>query len=197
MTLLSMIECFCRSIYDISVTQIEEAAHIVTDTIRKNNSIFICGNGGSGSNANLFASSVIRLIKNNGLSVRVISLNANMSLITAVAESEGYDRVFSWQIENMASGSDMLIAISGSGNSPNILEAVASAKKLGMYTIGLTGMGGGRMASMVDIPIIVNSDNMEQIESVHTSIIHAIAIWAAESLNDMKKPYIKINNFIP
>jgi D-sedoheptulose 7-phosphate isomerase len=71
---------------------------------------------------------VIRLIKNNGLSVRVISLNANMSLITAVAESEGYDRVFSWQIENMASGSDMLIAISGSGNSPNILEAVASAR---------------------------------------------------------------------
>ncbi|HEX2927242.1 MAG TPA: SIS domain-containing protein [Ruminiclostridium sp.] len=180
MNLTSMIEQFNRSLCSLSDEDIENTARYVLNTMKANSSIFICGNGGSGANANLFAAAMAKI--SGGTSIRIISLNANMPVITYAAESLNYDKVFSLQIENLAGPSDMLIAISGSGNSPNILEAVSTAARLGMHTIGLTGMGGGKLSSMVDYPVIVKSDNMEQIETIHTVIIHAISIWIAENL---------------
>ncbi len=181
MTLSTMIEDFNKSLNDISNEQIKNSAQYILDALKKKCSVFICGNGGSGANANLFAATMSKIVTES-CHIRVISLNSNMAVITHVAESFNYSDVFSMQIANLAHGADMLIAISGSGNSQNILEAVATAKDLGMYTIGLTGMGGGKLSSMVDAPIVVNSDNMELIETIHTVILHAISIWVAEKV---------------
>lgn len=181
MTLSAMIEDFNKSLYALSDVQIENSAQYVLDALKKSCNVFICGNGGSGANANLFAATMSKIVMDN-CNIRVISLNSNMAIITHVAESLNYNNIFSMQIANLAHTSDLLIAISGSGNSPNILKAVATAKDLGMYTIGLTGMGGGKLSSMVDFPIVVNSDNMELIETIHTVILHAISIWVAEKL---------------
>ncbi len=181
MTLSTMIEDFNKSLHTISDVQIENSAKYVLDALKKKCSVFICGNGGSGSNANLFAAAMSKIVMDT-CHIRVISLNSNMAIITNVAESLNYNNVFSMQIANLAHDSDLLIAISGSGNSPNILEAVTTAKDLGMNTIGLTGMGGGKLSSMVDFPIVVNSDNMELIETIHTVILHAISIWVSEKV---------------
>lgn len=181
MTLSTMIEDFKKPLHAIEQVQIENSARYVLESLKKNCSVFICGNGGSGANANLFAASMSKIVMDS-CNIRVISLNSNMAIITHVAESMNYINIFSKQIANLAHDSDLLIAISGSGNSPNILEAVATAKALGMYTIGLTGMGGGKLSSMVDFPIAVNSDNMEIIETIHTVILHAISVWVAEKV---------------
>ncbi|WP_010250901.1 SIS domain-containing protein [Acetivibrio cellulolyticus] len=180
MTLAPMIDCFCKGIDDIPVQKVESAARLVLDTVNMNRRVFVCGNGGSGSNANLFAGVLSRIIKRNNSGACILSLNANMAIITSVAEGEGYNQVFRSQIENMAYPGDLLICISGSGNSPNVLEGASAAQNIGMKIIGLTGMGGGKLSKMADIPVVVESDNMEQIENIHTAIIYAITMWVAE-----------------
>lgn len=180
MTLEPMIDCFCKGINDIHVQKVESAARLVLDTVNMNSRVFVCGNGGSGSNANLFAGILSRIVKRNNSGACILSLNANMAVITSVAESEGYNQIFRSQIENLAYPGDLLICISGSGNSPNILEGALAAQSLGMKIIGLTGMGGGKLSKMTDIPVVVESDNMEQIENIHTAIIYAITMWVAE-----------------
>ncbi len=183
MTLSTIIEDFNQSLYGISEVQMEHFAKYVLKALKNKGKVFICGNGGSGANANLFAAAMSS-IAGNPCPMGVISLNSNMAVITQLAECFGYNKVFSQQIRNLAEACDLLIAISGSGNSPNILEAVSTAKGLGMDTIGLTGMGGGKLSSLVDFPIVVNSDSMELIETVHTVILHAISGWVAEMVAD-------------
>lgn len=186
MTLSSMIKFFCESLDTISVDLIEKVSYEIVSAINKNRFVFVCGNGGSGANANLFSTIISDNIKKNNLGSRILSLNSNMSTMTALAESAGYDKVFSFQLEKRARASDILVVISGSGNSRNIIEAVLTAKKLGMYTIGLTGMGGGRLSSVADLSIIVSSDIMEDIESIHTIIIHAISEYVVAELDCVK-----------
>ncbi len=181
MTLAPMIDCFCKGINAIPLQKIESAARLVLDTINGNRHVFICGNGGSGSNANLFAGILSRIAKRDNSGSSMFSLNSSMSTITSVAESEGYNKIFRSQIENMAHPQDLLICISGSGNSANIIEGVLAAQRLGMKVIGLTGMGGGKLSKMADLSVIVDSDNMEQIENIHTAIIYAITMWVAEN----------------
>ncbi len=181
MTLAPMIDCFCKGINAIPVQKVESAARLVLDTISGNRHVFVCGNGGSGSNANLFVDILSRTVKRSNSGSSMFSLNSSMSTITSIAENEGYNQIFRSQIENMAQPSDLLICISGSGNSPNVLEGALAARGLGMQVIGLTGMGGGKLATMADIPVIVASDNMEQIENIHTAIIYAITMWVAEN----------------
>jgi D-sedoheptulose 7-phosphate isomerase len=174
-----MKDSFCKTLSHIEASHIQRAAQLVLDALIEGRRVFVCGNGGSGANSNLFSSLISKSCgrnkKNSGF--QVISLNNNMGIITGTAQAEGYDKIFSRQIENTAAAGDMLVAISGSGNSPNILEAVASAGKMGVYTIGLTGMGGGKLALMSDLAVIVDSDSMEQIENVHTILIYAIVLW--------------------
>jgi len=187
MTLQSMIDSFGKSLGDVPIEPIEIAISLITETIEKKGCVFICGNGGSGANANLFATIMSKYLKAGKPGFHIVSLNSNMSVITYLAENDGYDKIFSAQIDSFARKSDLLITISCSGNSSNILEAIRASKKIGMKNIGLTGVGGGKLSSMVDLPIIVNSDNIEQIESVHTVIIYAISAGFAQSMNIQTK----------
>ncbi|GAE86725.1 D-sedoheptulose-7-phosphate isomerase [Acetivibrio straminisolvens] len=180
MTLEHMVDGFCEGMNNINVQNVESAARLVLDTMNKKKNIFICGNGGSGANANLFAGILSKTAKRNNYESCILSLNSSMAAITSVAESEGYKQIFRSQIENMTYPGDLLICISGSGNSPNILEAALAAHNLGIKVIGLTGMGGGKLSKMADIPVVVESDNMEQIENIHTAIIYAITLWVDE-----------------
>jgi D-sedoheptulose 7-phosphate isomerase len=170
---------------EASSAQLREVAQCIAETTRCNGCVFICGNGGSGATANVFATSLVQLPGQLGLSapgagVRAISLNGNMAIATGAAETGGYHTIFSAQLQALGRAGDLLIAISGSGNSPNVVEAVAVAKQIGITTVGLLGMGGGKLGTLVDLPVIVRSQNMEQIENVHTIMIHAIVRWLAE-----------------
>ncbi|MDP4181146.1 MAG: chorismate pyruvate-lyase family protein [Bacillota bacterium] len=181
MTLAYNVECYSKAILNAPIGEIEAAAKLILETINNGDCIAVCGNGGSGSNANLFSALFSKYVTNNNKGLSIKSLNSCTSLITYYAESESYDKVFSSQLQGMEGTSKLLILISGSGNSPNILEAVAAARKLGMKTVGLTGMNGGKLATLVDIPIIVKSNNMEEIENIHTAIIYGISLWVREN----------------
>ena len=145
-------------------------------------SIFTFGNGGSAALASHFACDLGKgiLPSHNGQKrFRVISLADNVPLMTAWANDHGYEHVFAKQLENLIGSGDLVFAISGSGNSSNVLRALEVARFHRARTIGLTGFEGGKMKSLCDVCVILPSDNMQIIEDFHLSVTHAISsvIW--------------------
>lgn len=138
--------------------------------------IFVFGNGGSSATASHMANDLVKNTRSSGKPrMRVICLSDNTPLFSALANDEGYENVFSEPLLSMADAGDIAIAISGSGNSPNVLKAVAAAKELGLTTIGLTGFAGGKLRDGVDVCLVVPCDSMEQIEDIHLVINHLLA----------------------
>ena len=139
--------------------------------------IFIFGNGGSAATASHmvcdFLKNTIRLDRKR---MKVIGLTDNMPTFSAYANDEGYDQVFCQPIESLGERGDLAIAISGSGNSPNVLHGVQTAHRLGLTTIGLTGFAGGKLVDLVDVCLVVPSNSMEQIEDLHMVIDHVLTI---------------------
>jgi len=135
--------------------------------------VFIMGNGGSAATASHMACD---LGKNTAAAdaarLRVMSLNDNMAHFSAYANDNGYDQVFAEQLSNYLNAGDVVIAISTSGNSPNVLRAIERARERGAITIGWSGYQGGRLAQIVDIPFVVPSNNIEQIEDIHLMLVH-------------------------
>jgi D-sedoheptulose 7-phosphate isomerase len=149
--------------------------------------IFIIGNGGSAATASHMMNDLCKgTLGHKGDAswkrFRVIALTDNVSLMTAWANDTNYDRVFSEPLKNLAQQGDLLVAISASGNSPNIVAAVEAAKQLGVQVIGLTGCGGGKLAKMADVLFIVPSDGYGPVEDVHMILDHIITGYLYEKL---------------
>lgn len=150
---------------------------------RNSSSIFIAGNGGSASTASHLANDL-----NKGAAVpgqprfRAIALTDNVPLITAWANDAAYDRIFVEQMANFLRPGDVFIAISGSGNSPNIITAVQWAREAGATTIGFTGGTGGRLLALADHCIVVPCTCMELIEDMHLVLSHAICMSLREEI---------------
>lgn len=137
--------------------------------------VYICGNGGSGSTASHMVCDFSKNTRMDGVKrLKSVGLTDNIPSMTAYANDEGYDRIFAEPIITFLTPGDVLIAISGSGNSPNVLRGVEAAKEIGATTIGLTGMGGGKLKDLVDICLIVPSDSMERTEDVHMIVDHLL-----------------------
>jgi D-sedoheptulose 7-phosphate isomerase len=113
---------------------------------------------------------------------RAISLSDNIPLMTAWGNDTSYDNIFSEQLENLVQAGDLVIGISGSGNSPNVLNALKLARKKKAKTIGLTGFQGGKMKELCDICLVVPSDNMQRIEDAHLIIEHALSLYLKEKI---------------
>ncbi|MCI4341871.1 MAG: SIS domain-containing protein [Thermoplasmata archaeon] len=140
--------------------------------------LFFLGNGGSASTASHFVVDIGKAtIRGDGRRFRCIGLVDNVETLTAWANDTSYARVFSEQVRNLASRGDVLFAITGSGNSPNVLAAVELARKMGLHTIGLTGLGGGKLKGLVDIPVVVPSQSMQHAEDVHLLICHLLTAY--------------------
>ncbi|MCJ7827617.1 SIS domain-containing protein [Patescibacteria group bacterium] len=160
--------------------KIEKAIGLIMKSYRLQRQIFIIGNGGSAATASHFACDLAKgtLSKRCHLGegrFRVISLTDNVSLMTALANDLSYEDVFVQQLKNLACKNDLLILITGSGNSPNVIKALHFAKKIGMETIGFLGFKtGGLAAQTVDLPIVVESDHYGRIEDVHLILEHLI-----------------------
>jgi D-sedoheptulose 7-phosphate isomerase len=151
----------------------------IVSTVRKaredGQRVFVFGNGGSAATASHMACDLGKNTRIPGRPrLRIICLNEGIPTMTAYANDEGYENVFSEPLLSLAEGGDVAIAISGSGNSPNVLRAVQIAKELELKTIGLTGFEGGKLKDMVDICLVVPSDSMEQIEDVHLIVNHIL-----------------------
>lgn len=139
--------------------------------------VFIMGNGGSAATASHFACDLGKNTVMAGVPrLRVQALNDNMAFFSACANDYGYDTVFAEQLTNFVRPEDVVLAISASGNSANVLKAVQVARACGAFTIGWSGYQGGKLAKMVDLPIVVPSDSIEQIEDIHLMMAHMVTV---------------------
>jgi D-sedoheptulose 7-phosphate isomerase len=140
--------------------------------------IFFFGNGGSASTASHFVVDIGKAtIRGDGKRFRCVALVDSVESLTAWGNDTEYARVFSEQLRGLAGPGDVAVGISGSGNSPNVLRALELAKTLGLRTIGLTGMGGGKMKELCEVPVVVPSNSMQHIEDVHLLICHLLTAY--------------------
>ena len=153
---------------------IVNAAKMIIDTYKAGGKVLLIGNGGSAADAQHIAAELVGRFKLERKGLPAIALTTDTSILTALANDYGYDTVFSRQLETLANDKDILIAITTSGTSPNILKAVEVARSKNITVIGLTGGDGGKLQDIADITIAVPSDNTPRIQEAHITIGHII-----------------------
>ncbi|MDE1820000.1 MAG: SIS domain-containing protein [Euryarchaeota archaeon] len=154
---------------------ISKVAERVVKARAEGRNIFFFGNGGSAATSSHMSQDLGKLTIVEGKPrFRTLSLTDPLPLILAWANDKSYSEIFAEQVKSHGRPGDIAIGISGSGNSPNVLRGLEEARKLGMTTIGLIGMGGGKMKPLCDIPIVVPSNNMQHIEDLHHILLHLL-----------------------
>jgi D-sedoheptulose 7-phosphate isomerase len=171
----SYLEDLDRLVGKLDARRIEEAVLVLRDVRDREGTIYACGNGGSASIASQMAVDIVK-----GASLRkakrfkMIALTDSIATITAYANDEGYDSVFVEPLANFARKGDALIAISGSGNSANVLRAVEHSNRVGVTTIGLTTAEGGKLKDLVKVPLLVPSRHMGRLEDCFFAVTHIL-----------------------
>ncbi|MFH0748508.1 MAG: D-sedoheptulose 7-phosphate isomerase [Candidatus Bathyarchaeota archaeon] len=163
-------------------TKIVEASELIIETYQNGGKLLIFGNGGSAADAQHMACELIGHFLRERQGLPAIALTTDSSILTALSNDFGFKNVFSRQIEALTNKNDVVIAISTSGKSQNILEAINVAKIRGVKTIGLTGESGGDLSNLVDILIKVPSLNTPRIQEAHITIIHIICYLVEQGL---------------
>ena len=152
---------------------------------KEDKQVFVFGNGGSASTASHFSCDLGKGAAIEGKRrFRIMSLNDNMAVFSAYANDNGYEHVFSEQLKNVLNPGDVVIGITASGNSPNILEAMEYARSVGAFTIGWIGFGGGKLKDLVDSHLTLSSRNYGIVEGAHVILHHAIAQHFMEVLKN-------------
>ncbi|MFI1599369.1 MULTISPECIES: SIS domain-containing protein [Streptomyces] len=147
------------------------------DSVRTSgNCLYAIGNGGSAATAAHLACDLAMTSGPQAAGLRTNALTGNTPLLTALANDVGYDRVFSEQLARLLTPGDVVVAISVSGNSPNILEGLKTARARGVPTVGLLGGSGGSAAALVDVPLLVDSEVYGVVETVHLGLVHSLAL---------------------
>ena len=155
----------------------------------KGSQVFILGNGGSASTASHFACDLAKNTRQEGLPhFRVIGLTDNMAMFSALANDEGYENVFSEQLTSLVRPGDIVIAISASGNSQNVINAVKAAQEYEATVIGFTGFDGGRLGQLANINVHVNSNIIEHVEDIHLMLEHLIV----KTIKDQGQPFVDV-----
>ncbi len=153
---------------------IKEAGELIVSTLKAGNKILLFGNGGSAGDAQHIAAELTGRYKTERQGLAAIALTTDTSAITAIGNDYGFDRIFDRQVEAIGKERDLLIGISTSGNSRNVLRALEFGKDNGMNTLGLSGKGGGDMKNLCDINIIIPSDDTARIQEMHITIGHIL-----------------------
>jgi D-sedoheptulose 7-phosphate isomerase len=164
-----------RLLDEIPFEAVDEAVSVLVEANRNGRTVFICGNGGSAATATHFVCDLAkRPIVSGAPRFRVIGLTDNLSLMTAISNDISYDAVFAEQLIPLVRTGDVVIGISGSGNSQNVLNAMQVANDAGATTIGFCGYDGGKLKDIVDVPVHIPSHVMAMVEDVHLILEHAI-----------------------
>ncbi len=150
------------------------AIKVIKDALNKGNKVLICGNGGSAADSQHIAAEIVGRFKKERKGLPAIALTTDTSIITAIGNDYGFERIFERQVEALGKEGDVLIAISTSGNSENVILAIKKAKELGVKVIALLGKDGGKIKEMADIVLIVPSYDTARIQECHQTIYHTI-----------------------
>ncbi|MBD3314103.1 SIS domain-containing protein [Candidatus Woesearchaeota archaeon] len=177
-----------QTIDNMSVEDTKKAVDIIYNAYKENRQIFIIGNGGSATTASHLAcdlnkGTIQRVYDSNERRFRVISMADNISILTAYANDLSYDDIFSQQLKNLVNKGDVVISITGSGNSKNIINGIKTAAELGAVNVAFLGFEGGEAKTLVDHQVLVPSDHYGRIEDLHMVLCHLISTY----ITDMKK----------
>jgi D-sedoheptulose 7-phosphate isomerase len=161
---------------------LEATARLAEQSLRSGGKILIFGNGGSAADAQHFAAELVGRFEMNRHALPALALTVNTSTLTAVANDYGFDQEFSRQVQGLGKAGDLAIAISTSGNSPNVVKAAQVARELGCKVVGLTGEGGGMLAEHCDALIAIPAKTVARIQEMHEICLHALAWWLERRL---------------
>lgn len=161
---------------------IEQAAQLCLQALREGHKIIFCGNGGSAAQSQHLAAELVGRYKLNRPALPALSLTVDTSNITAIANDYSYDQIFARQLEGVGRTGDVLIGLSTSGNSPNVVLAIKQAKKMGVRTIALVGTPGGEMQHMADLALTMPANTSAHIQELHIAVGHLICDLIESSL---------------
>ena len=159
---------------DLMVPAIEQASVLIVETLKAGNKVLLCGNGGSAADAQHIAAELTGRYKSERRGLPALALTTDTSALTAISNDYGYGRVFDRQVEALASKGDLLIGISTSGNSANIISAFTVAKEIGCQTLGMSGKKGGEMNAVCGLNLVVPSEDTPRIQEMHILIGHIL-----------------------
>lgn len=167
-----------REVFEASALELPDALERVRAALQScldaGGKILVCGNGGSAADAQHMASELVGRVRRDRKALPAIALTTDTSALTAIANDYGFDQVFARQITALGCPGDVVVAISTSGNSANVIQAVKAAREAGCVAVGLTGRGGGALAGDVDHLVAVPSDDVCRIQEIHGLSIHAV-----------------------
>ena len=174
-------EAIEKSLTSPQLEILEKIASLMADTLRSGHKLLLCGNGGSAADSQHIAAEFVGRFKQDRRSLPALALTTDTSVLTAIGNDYAYEQLFSRQVEGLGEKGDLLIGLSTSGNSKNVLEAVKAAKAKGIVTVGLTGARGGALKDLADFCFQAQSDETPHIQEVHITALHALS-EIAESL---------------
>ena len=157
------------------VSTMAEVSRIIVEALRQGNKILLCGNGGSAADAQHIAAEFVGRFAFDRPALPALALSVNSSCVTAIGNDYGFDIVFSRQIEALGKNGDVVIGISTSGNSANVLQAMSTSRRLGIRTVAFTGCAGGKLRSEVDFCLSAPSNETPRIQECHILIGHIIS----------------------
>ncbi len=172
-----------QNVLDAKLQEIEQSGQLICSALGEGHKVLLCGNGGSAADAQHIAAELVGRYEDHRRAWPAIALTTDTSALTAVSNDYGYERVFARQVEALAIADDVLIAISTSGKSPNVIRAVELARSMGCRTIALTGAEGEPLSSLCDIAVVVPSERTSRVQEAHITIGH---LWC-EMIEDIKR----------
>tara|TARA_B110000037_G_scaffold200280_1_gene240754 strand:- start:853 stop:1431 length:579 start_codon:yes stop_codon:yes gene_type:complete len=172
-----------NSINDLFVDQIYSCAEVILNTLINGGTVFWCGNGGSSSDCQHLAAELIGRYDKNRRPIRSVSLTSDTAVLTCIANDFGYDEIFSRQLEGLGKPGDTLIAISTSGKSQNVINAIIQAKKMKINTVGFLGKGGGEALSLCSNTIVIPSKTTARVQEMHILFGHILCDLIEEGLD--------------
>jgi D-sedoheptulose 7-phosphate isomerase len=163
-----------RDFFDVHTAEVHRAAQMIADSFKANGKLLVFGNGGSAADAQHIAGELVNRFLQERKALPAIALTTDGGVLTCVANDTGFENVFARQVEALGTKGDVCLAISTSGNSPNVTVACAQARKQGMVVVGLLGRDGGNVAALCDLALTVPSDDTQRIQETHNLIGHII-----------------------
>jgi D-sedoheptulose 7-phosphate isomerase len=182
-------EALQRATQDAGLLEAARAiADAITGALRAGNKILIAGNGGSAADAQHIAAEIVGRYKKDRPAYAALALTTDTSALTAIGNDLGFEQIFARQIEGLGRRGDVLLALSTSGRSPNILAALNAARKMGLVTIGFTGVNGKALGSLCDHLLVAPSDDTPLIQQIHLTMAHGICDAIETALTSEKGP---------
>ena len=171
-----------RAFFDSHADVIARAADLLIATIRAGGKILVFGNGGSAADAQHIAAELVNRLNYDRPPIAAIALTTDTSILTSVANDASFADLFERQVRALGRASDAVIAISTSGNSPNVLKAAEAARELGINIVALAGCDGGRLAPLADVALVVESNSTQRVQETHITIAHILCELIEDSL---------------